>query len=189
MNSELGEIIKPFKYLFIVMIIETILCISFFTNLFSNYDKNLFEISLNGELMNCYYSEKYNNGFLIQANTESYNSVENRVNNVELSNNMQLDVNEYEVYYKNGHRKFDTNGWLRQDSLDYKKVNNQNINIKIKRMNKTIYDGEYISDLSSYINEKGRYYIHIYSTRKDGLFTSIKTHISFNVVVGGGNHD
>ena len=56
-------------------------------------------------------------------------------------------------------------------------------------MNKVIYDGKYISDLSPYINEAGRYYIHIYSTRKDGLFTSVKTHISFNVIVGGGKFD
>ena len=52
-----------------------------------------------------------------------------------------------------------------------------------------LYDGDYISDLSSIINEKGRYYIHIYSIRKDGLLTSVKTHISFNVIVGGGNHE
>ena len=50
-------------------------------------------------------------------------------------------------------------------------------------------DGDYISDLSNIINEKGRYYIHIYSVRKDGLLTSVKTHISFNVIVGGGNHE
>ncbi len=189
MNVELKEIIKPFKYLFIVMIIVIILSYSFFTNLFSNYEQNLFEISLNGKLMHCYYSEKYNNVFLIQANKGGYNSVENSINEVELSNNMQLNLNEYEVYYKNGYRKSNNNGWLRQDNLDYKKVNNQNITMKIKRMNKVIYDGEFISDLSPYINEKGRYYIHIYSTRKDGIFTSIKTHISFNVIVGGGNHD
>ena len=56
-------------------------------------------------------------------------------------------------------------------------------------MDKTNYKGDYINDLSKYINEKGRYYIHIYSTRKDSLFVSVKTHISFNVIVGGGNRD
>ena len=111
------------------------------------------------------------------------------INKVELSDNIKLEIDEYEVYYKSGNRKSDTNGWLRQDNLDYKKVNSQNKSIQIKRMNKVIYDGKYISDLSPYINEAGRYYIHIYSTRKDGLFTSVKTHISFNVIVGGGKFD
>lgn len=189
MNNKLNEIIKPFKFLFIIMITEIIICFSFFTNLFNAYDKNLFEVSLNGKLMKCYYSEKYNNAFFIQASTKSYNSVDNMLNKVELSDNIKLEIDEYEVYYKSGNRKSDTNGWLRQDNLDYKKVNSQDKSIQIKRMNKVIYDGKYISDLSPYINEAGRYYIHIYSTRKDGLFTSVKTHISFNVIVGGGKFD
>lgn len=189
MNDELIMIIKPFKYLLIITIIEILVCFTFFTNLYSNYDKNLFEISLNGKLMNCYYTEKYNKDFFIHASSEGYNSVENRINKIEMSNKIQLNVDEYEVYYKSGGRKANTNGWLRQDNLEYKKVNSQDKNIQIKRMNKIIYDGKYISNLSSYINEEGRYYIHIYSTRKDGLFTSVKTHISFNVIVGGGKID
>lgn len=189
MNDELVMIIKPFKYLFIVMLVEILVWFTFFTNFYSNYDKNLFEISLNGKLMNCYYTEKYNKDFFIHANSEGYNSVENRINKIEMSNEMQLNVDEYEVYYKSGYRKTNTNGWLKQDNLDYKKVNSEDKSIQIKRMNKIIYDGKYISDLSSYINEEGRYYIHIYSTRKNGLFTSVKTHISFNVIVGGGKID
>ena len=189
MNSVIFEIMKPFKYLLIFLVIEFIIMFSFFTTLYSNYDKNLFEVSLNGELMNCYYSEKYQNAFLINAGTSGYNSVENRVNEIELNDKILLNINEYEVYYKNGHRKEDTNGWLRDDTLNYIEVNDSNLNLEIKRMNNTLYKGEYISDISEYLNEKGRYYIHVYSTRKDGLLTSIKTHISFNVVIGGGNHE
>lgn len=139
--------------------------------------------------MKCYYYEKYNNGVMIQANSESYNSVENQVNSIPLSEHIYLEIKEFEVYYKSGNRKSNTNGWLRQENLVYKPVHDQEIKIQIKRMNHTIYDGKFISDLSPYINEKGRYYIHIYSTRTDGLLASIKTHISFNVIVGGGNHD
>ena len=91
------------------------------------------------------------------------------------------------MYYKSGNRKQDTTGWLKSDNYNYKKVNNSNVKLKITRMNKTLYDGPYINDLSNIINEKGRYYIHIYSKRKDGIFININTHISFNVVVGGGN--
>ena len=63
MNDELVMIIKSFKYLLIIIIIEILGCFTFFTNLYSNYDKNLFEISLNDKLMNCYYTEKYNKDF------------------------------------------------------------------------------------------------------------------------------
>ena len=189
MNNTISEIIKPIKYLFIALTIEFVIVFTFFTALYSNYDKNLFEIELNGQKMNCYYSEKYNNGFLTNASSSGYNNTENRVNEIDLTTNTLLDIKEYEVYYKNGTRKKDTNNWLKEDNLDYKKVTDSNIQIEIKRMNKVLYKGKYINNLNEYINEKGRYYIHIYSTRKENLFTSIKTHISFNVIVGGGNRE
>ena len=91
------------------------------------------------------------------------------------------------MYYKNGMRKNDTNGWIKDNNLNYKLVTNSILKLEIKRKNKIIYNGDYISDLNNIINEKGRYFIHIYSTRKDGLLTSVNTHISFNVLVGGGN--
>ncbi|MBO5004122.1 MAG: hypothetical protein J6D03_02505 [Clostridia bacterium] len=189
MGGELSEIIKPFKILFIILIVEFLAIFIFFTALFSSYDKNLFEIKLNNTIMNCYYSEDYSNGLLVNAGSSGYNSTENRINEIQLSNSIKLDVNEYEVYYKNGYRKADTNGWLREDELNYSLVKNSKLKLVIKRNNKVLYDDDYISDLSSIINEKGRYYIHIYSVRKEGLLTSIKTHISFNVIVGGGNHE
>ena len=108
---------------------------------------------------------------------------------IELTDNINLSIKEYEVYYKNGYRKQDTNGWLKEDNLEYKETKNSEVKIEIKRKNKVLYNGILISDLSNYIKEKGRYYIHIYSTRKDGIFTSVKTHISFNVIVGGGNRE
>ena len=187
MYGKLNEIIKPFKYLFLGLFIEFLIVFSFFTVLYSNYDKNLFEVTFNGILMNCYYTEKYTNGFLVNAGVESYNSVENRTNEIDLSDKMNLKVNEYEVYYKNGMRKNDTNGWLKDNNLNYKLVTNSILKLEIKRKNKIIYNGDYISDLNNIINEKGRYFIHIYSTRKDGLLTSVNTHISFNVLVGGGS--
>lgn len=189
MDGELSEIIKPFKLLFIILIVEFLLFFIFFTALYSSYDKNLFEVKLNNTIMSCYYSEEYTNGILINAGSSGYNSVEKRINEIELNSPIKLDVNEYEVYYKNGYRKADTNGWLRENDLDYSLVKNHKLKLIIKRKNEILYEGNYISDLSDIINEKGRYYIHIYSTRKDGLLTSIKTHISFNVIIGGGNHE
>ena len=107
-----NEILKPIKVTSIILLIEFIFLFSFFKLQFSNYDKN------------CFYNEKYNNGLLIKAGTGGYNSVENRVNEIELDDNINLIVNEYEVYYKSGNRKQDTTGWLKSDNYNYKKVNN-----------------------------------------------------------------
>lgn len=185
MGNGLNNIGKIFKTLFIVLAIEFILIFSFFITYTSNYDKNVFEIKLNGTLMKCYYSEKYNNGFLLNAGSGGYNSVENQINKIDLDDEMLLEVNEYEVYYKNGNRKGNSSAWYKSDDYKYKLIQDSDIKIQIKRMDKTLYDGDFIVNLNEYINEKGRYYIHIYSTRKDGLLISVKTHISFNVIVGG----
>ena len=189
MNSIIFESLKPMKYVLIISVIEFIILFSFFTALYSGYDKNLFEIKLNNTFMKCYYTEKYSNTLLINASSRGYNQVENLINKIDLNDKIILDINEYEVYYKSGRRKEDTNNWLRDSGLNYKKVTDSEINIEIKRKNKVIYEGEYIKDISKYINEKGRYYIHIYSKRKDNILSSVKTHISFNVIVGGGNYE
>lgn len=185
----LQEIIKPFKIIAIVIAIEFIFLFSFFTAMYSSYDKNLFTITLNDIEMSCYYSEKYTSGVFTHATSSGYNAVENRVNSIDLKDTMNLKVEEYEVYYKNGQRKQNTNGWYKDDSLVYKKVNNSNLRLQIKRKNSIIYEGKYIEDLSTILKEKGRYFIHIYSTKNNHLFSSVKTHISFNVVVGGGNRE
>lgn len=189
MNLEVREILKPFKILLIILIIEFIIFFSFLTTKYSSYNKNLFEVSLNNQMMKCYYSEKYSDNFLLRASSEGYNSIDNEINEIDLDNDIYLDVDEYEIYYKNKTRKKDNNNWHRNKDLTYIEVNNKITRIQIKRMNKIIYDGNYIENLSQYINEKGRYYIHIYSLRKDSFLSSIKTHISFNVIVGGGNID
>ena len=189
MDSILHEIVKPFKILLVLLMIEFVILIVFFTMLYSSYDKNLFVITLNNVEMSCYYSEKYTNGFLINASSSGYNSVENRVNTIDLNDNMILNVKEYETYYKSGKRKVEVSGWYKDDSLIYKQVEGSDLKLKVKRKNEIIYDGEYTSNLSTIIKEKGRYFIHIYSTRKNGFLSSVKTHISFNVIVGGGNRE
>ena len=65
MDSTLEQIIKPFKIIFIFAIVEFVILFSFFTTLYSSYDKNLFVINMNDIDMSCYYSEKYTNGILV----------------------------------------------------------------------------------------------------------------------------
>ncbi len=184
MAEAVKGIFKPF---IILVILALILSVGFFTSFYSSYDKNLFEVKLNEELMKCYYTEKYSSGFIIKAKTEGFNAVENNINSLNLEDKFILKVNEYETYYSNGYRKEAPNDWLMEDSISYKKVEDTAVKLKIKRKGKVLYDGVYISDITNYLKENGRYYIHIYSTRKNNLLSSVKTHISFNVIVGGGN--
>lgn len=188
MDYELNEMQKPFKFIFIIIIIESMICLAFGISYTGNYDKNVFEIIINNKKMSCYYTEKYKNGF-ITTTSDGYNDVDELVNKIEFSDNIYLSINEYEVYYKNGHRRPDNTGWyINKNDFEYKKVNND-LMIEIKRNNKVLYNGKYINNLNEYINERGRYYFHIYSKRKDNLFIGVNTHISFNVIVGGDNND
>lgn len=191
MNSGLGSVLKSFEKLFFVIFILFILVILFTNYINNRYNQNTFEVYLNGQEMRFFYTENYNNFFLTLSNNAGNKYVNNIVNNqpnsVDLTSKIELIINEYEVYNPSGIRRSYNNAYI--DNWTYKKIDNANIKLEIKRMDKIIYNGEFISDLSPYINEKGRYYIHIYSTRTDVLFTSIKTHISFNVIVGGGNRE
>lgn len=188
MDEQLKNIFGPFKKIFVINTIIFSLLFFLMLNLTSNYEKNLFKVEINGIPMKCYYEEKFNMARIPVAGTGSYNNVLNNKNSIDLENSMNLNIKEFEVYYKNGNRKSNTVGWYIDSELIYKEVSNP-IRIEIKRMDKLIYDGEYTQDISKYINEKGRYYIHIYAKRKIDLIRNVMTHISFNVIVGDGNHD
>lgn len=188
MDDSLTNIFQPLKFLFIVLLIEILFLFFLFSNLSSNYNKNMFEIKINDNLMGCYYEEQENILGITIAGTGGYNNAYQKKNSINLEDNMNLTIKEFEVYYRSGRRKENPEGWKMNDKLSYKEVNNS-ITIEIKRLNKVIYRGKYINNLDDYINKKGRYYIHIYINRKESISSNIKTHIAFNVVVGGGNYD
>lgn len=188
MDGDLGNIFKPFKLLFIVCIIEMLFVFLLSMNLASNYKKDLFTIEFNGTLIKCYYQEDFKIAGIKVAGSSGNNDIINTNNTIDLEDNMNLDINEFEVYSKSGKLVSAKDGWYKNNELTYKEVNNE-ITLEIKRMDKIIYSGEYINNLNRYINEPGRYYIHIYVNRKATLTRSVKTHISFNVIVGGGNHE
>ena len=187
MNDGLIMGMKSFKKFCLIIFIIIILIMFFSTYVTNRYNQNKFEVYLNNKEMRYYYHEDYSNFFLVLASIGGHVLVFTQPNSIDLTNKIELTLNEYEVYNKQGLRRSYDYGNI-DPNWEYKKVNN-NLKLEIKRMDKTIYKGDYINDLSKYINEKGRYYIHIYSTRKDSLFVSVKTHISFNVIVGGGNRD
>lgn len=184
----MNEAWKPVKHLFIILLIEAIIIIPFFTAYCADYDENSIFVKLNGKLMDYYYTEKYNSANFLKTGNEAVTSLDYNVNEIDLEDSMILDISEYEAWYKTS--KLRASVYCKEcwdENYNYKKVTNSKINIEIKRKNKTIYKGKYIRNLNKYIYEPGRYYFHIYSTRKDNFYTSVKTHISFNVIVGGGN--
>jgi len=176
------------KNIVIILFIVFLVSFVFFIQLYSSYDKNIFSVKLNETEMKCYYSEKYNIAFLNVANSQGYNSVENEINEIELKNIIKLEINEYEEYYNNGYKKNNNFNWFFNDNMKYQKTDNNINRVVIYRMNKVLYDGVPLENYSNIINEKGRYYFHVYSKRKVGFLRAIKTHISFNVIVGGGNY-
>ena len=130
----------------------------------SNYYSNEFLVSLNNEKARFIYKETFNN----KVTKENHDVGENYQDTIiTKGSNVLLNFKEYEIYDINNLR---VNGTfynkLSEERHEYKLVKN-NIKIKIKKDNAVLYEGEYIEDLTSYFREAGRYYIHIYNTRKE----------------------
>lgn len=184
----MNETWKPIKHLFIILFIEGLILIPFFTAYSADYPENAIFVKLNGKKVEYYYTEKYNSAYFLRSGKEGSTDIGYGINEIDLRDSIVLDISEYEAYYKTSKLRADIYcKECRGKEFNYKKVTNSKVNIEIKRKNKTIYKGKYIKNLNKYIHEAGRYYFHIYSTRKDNFYTSVKTHISFYVIVGGGN--
>ncbi len=184
MNVGLSEVFYPFKRILIISLIVLFILLSYIILRNGIYDQNLFEIKLNDELIVGNYKENIKRNFLINFDREGYNYNNKTINRVSLEDEMMLTINEYEVYNEAGRRVSADDYWVKLEDFTYKKVDNSKVELEIKRMNKVLYSGEYITDISNYLNENGRYYIHIYVSRKDGWFSGVRTHFSFNVIVG-----
>lgn len=159
----------------------------------ANYDKLATSIYLNGTEVNYYGSESYRNYIFPIRIVSHFDGVHPKTD-LELSDKYIINLTECEVYYKSsGLRKnnnFGTNCGEKNDpELDFKIVNESDFTMQIYRKNKLIYDGEFISDVTDYISEQGRYYFHIYGKRKAGIISNVKSHLAFNVIVGGGNYE
>lgn len=183
-----------FKPILQAVIFLLLLFLVVFFNLSNKYYRNSFTISLNDKPLYVYYKEDYRRMLIpilldAKSHVESGNTVEPVINELEVSDKYILDIKEYMNLFKdNFERKPGLVGWYVSENtfLSEQKFNDKTL--VIKRMNNIIYKGDYISDITDYIKEPGRYYFQLISKRKEnsGL---IKTHITFNVIIGGGNHD
>ncbi|MBR1417139.1 MAG: hypothetical protein IJ572_04905 [Bacilli bacterium] len=153
----------------------------------AEYQSNAFAIKINDNNLSVYYEEKYKNTLLFLSGKSNYVTENNAVSRISLSNKYLLTIDEYELYSPNG-RVINADNWnISTDNK--KKILDSDIKIKIETVDGIIYDGNYEPDITNYITKPGRYYFHIYvnSSRNPKFLSSVKTHISFNIMIGDNN--
>lgn len=157
------------------------------------FDKQGTSIKINDTGLFFYSEEYYTNNFLpITLTSRTYNFELHPKTFVKKSNKYYLKINECEFYYdktlyRNNHdlpQNCETN-----TSLKVNFVNNSSFDIEIYKENQIIYSGAYISDISKYLSDNGRYYFHIYGKRKTGFWYKITKHISFNIIIGDDEYE
>jgi hypothetical protein len=183
-----------FKSIFIFILIEVIVLASFMAMAQGSYDKTMKVVKINNEGISLFSTESYRDFiFPIYAMSEvdTYGIFGKGYGRNELSSSSKiiLTVDEYEVYYRGIRINYNLPIGTIDKSLDFKKVDYSKMQLKIQRKNKVIYDGEFKKNITEYVSEKGRYFIHIYVNRKNDFHSTIKTHISFNIIVDGGNNE
>ena len=174
------SIFKPFVSFLIICFIVVVLA-ALFSNLMSgsNYKPNGFLISLNDTKLKFIIKEKYNNKIVKGENNLliSYQDIL-----IIKTDKMILNFQEYEAFDKNN---FKTDGsFVNSDTsnrLTYKLIKND-VKIKIKKDGNILYYGNYITDISDYLQEFGRYYIHIYIDRKENS-NKISTDLSMTFLL------
>lgn len=187
----LSEMLKPLRNLLMLSIILFILLLF---NVSNKYYSNTFKITVNNQDIYVQYYERYKRGLIPLIfgtfnSKELSNDVTPIVNNVEFTKPFKLSIKEYEVYWKKHEdRAYKNPTWNFYDNFKYKETFSK-ANIVIKRKNKVLYNGKYIEDISDYVNEKGRYFFNVTVTRKDNFYSTVITHISFNIIVGGGQYE
>lgn len=173
-----------FKYIFIAIII----IVSFMMVYFVNTDYNdKFVITINGNEMIARYDSEYVKYFFKRHGGSNYNkTIHNNsefFNKIKESNTYILDVREYEVYNKFGHRDSYTGI---SDNKDLREVFDDNKTMMVQKDGKVIYDGEFKSDITDIIKENGRYYFHVYTKQKrsSSPFGYSKASLHFCFLVG-----
>lgn len=170
-----------FKYTFILLIVICVPLIWYYSR---DIPGNKFIIKINDTNMLSRIDVEHRDILFVQHDgsfrTDETNIFENKL---ELNNKIELSVLEYEVYNRYGNRK---NYQGSCNNCTYESVNIGTKTMMVQRLGKIIYEGEYESNLSNIITEKGRYYFHIYTKTKKGFLPTsyIKSDIHFTVLIG-----
>ena len=173
------------KYVILVVSI-IVLFILLASNANEKYN-NAFKVTFNDKVMYATYDSVYVEVFLLRdGGSKVAIEPENKsiFNKIGKSDKYIMDLNEYELYNVFGVRTTFYNNKLKYFKL--KEVFDDNKTMMIQKDGKTIYEGEFKRDVTSFITENGRYYFHIYTKQKrnSSIFAFSKTSIHFNVLVG-----
>ena len=161
----------------------TILLIFHYNN---DFFENKFVISLNGVEINARTYSEFRELFLVknvsESRTKSYSFSKELFVKIPTSDKYVFNFNEYEIYNKFNQRESYSpiSGYKR-----LKEVNDSKNMLKIERMGKVLYDGDFKLDISDIITGEGRYYFHIYnqSKRTSSPIARVNTMLTFNVLV------
>ncbi len=161
-----NNIFQPFIILGIILFsVAAVISLYFSKGSSQNYYSNEFVVSLNNTKMKYIYRETFNN----KVTKENYDVGENFQDIIiTKTDSLLLDFKEYEVYDINNLR---INGSfynkLNEEKKYVYKIVNNDVKLKIKKEGNVLYNGKYTENIASYLNETGRYYMHIYNTRNE----------------------
>jgi hypothetical protein len=187
----LSEIFKPIFKLFMICLAEFMILMF---NLNNQYYNDAFKVTVNNQDIYVEFYEQYRRvliPLLLDARngTSGNNETSTYVNRIKFNPKMTLNIEEYLVNYKNGDRRKHSSSWILGEYYIYTKVTLPDTRLIIKRKGKVLYDGPYMEDISSYVNEPGRYFLQTTVTRKDNFYTTIKTYMSFNFILEGDTNE
>ncbi len=171
-NTIIGPIIKIYIVLFTIINIFLI----FIINTKTSYISNDFILMINNQPFN-YIWREYEKNFIFKDSKICSNPP--KENEIHDSDFIHLTFNEYEKYDNNNFRVTGNFSNIFNNSYNYKEVKNPTT-MKIKKNNIIIYEGEFKNNITDLIKDEGRYYIHIYISRKENKFRKIYTELSAN---------
>lgn len=177
----------------VIVIIGIVLFIWLFLFYFSRnkYNHNCYEVMLNNENIDYYIKETYEKTwipYLIFAKNWKHEwgieKNENYLNYVDIAELLKLEVFEYSCY-NTSKKRIDCD----KNQLNKIHVKSNITRLTIERQNQVLYDGKYITDITKYITENGRYYFKVYLTKNEEENATVDTQLIFNIKFEGENNE
>lgn len=157
----------------------------------NNYDQNVIDITINEVPIHLYYKEAYRSvliPYLLDSRNESsaFNIGLPPINEIEYDDNLEISIKEFSTYNQDNER-VSLSGWnMNINKYQYKEEKINNCEMIVKRLDNVIYQNSCIKSLTEIVTEPGRYFFQVILKRNINFYTSVKTHMSFNVIIKEG---
>lgn len=184
------------KNIYILIAFLLFAALNFYFYFFNSYDKLKYTVTMNEKELAYYLDEKYTHAsFPIFVHVKNYNkkfqlNSKNENLNEMILNDPILDFKVYECYNVHNKKRIAcTKNYQKEDKPIEKEVDIIPYQMVIQSKDKVLYKGKYISDLSEYVKEEGRYYFTLYLKIKNKLFETTKTKILFQIKFIGDDYE